>query len=123
VGVPWPAAVPDCPAPGNTRQRTDARLRTPTDAGPAIVRRRFSATPINLSWTIPALTGAQVQALEAFYIVDLQEGSLRVDLPDVVTGLTVECRFLTPPRFSGLVPNPNATERMWRAQLELEIMP
>ena len=123
MGLPWPAGVPQCPVPGNTRQRTDARIRTSVDVGPRIVRRRYTATTTNLSWTLPPLTGTQRGALESFYINDLQEGALRVDIQDVASGATVEARFLAPPRFVGIRPDPNAPDRLWRCSVELEIMP
>lgn len=69
------------------------------------------------------MSGAQFQALDAFWENDLMEGVLPVDITDVLTGTTVEARFLTPPRIVGLVPNPSVPDRIHRVNLELEIMP
>ena len=119
----WPVTLPPAPAPGAARQSQDARLRTPTDAGPAIVRRRYTAVPSVLSWTIPVLSGTQAQALEAFYETDLEEGALRFDMVDPLTKTVREMRFLTPPRGTCFEPNPDASLRRWRYELDLEILP
>ena len=113
----WPSTLPqDVLIDGYDEQVPETTLRTSMDAGPAKVRRRFSAGVRVFAVTVP-LTRAEVETLDAFYLNDLQGGALRFDWTSPRTGAPVQFRFLAPPRYA---PQSQAD---WLGQLQLEVLP
>lgn len=119
----WPGTLPAYPGLGGTRQQQSTLLRTETDTGPAIVRRRYTAATVNISWPLPALTGTQYAALMTFYNTTLSYGALRFDMIDPLDDSTVECRFLEPPALTAFYPASDPTKRYWGGSLVFEILP
>lgn len=117
----WPATLPQVlPVAGYSETPPDTALRTQMDAGPAKVRRRFTAQvrPINATLI---LTAAQVQILDDFYVTTLEGGALPFDWihpRDTASPPTVvQFRFVRPPQYAALEPD------IWQAPVELEILP
>lgn len=117
----WPVSLPQKQFIGLSEQREDARVRTEMDAGPAKMRRRFTAASRLFSIPI-ALDGQQRQDFDTFYITTLQEGVLSFDWEDPVNDATVTFRFREPPELR-LIVGGTTTTRRWRGVIALEILP
>lgn len=91
--VTWPAALPQTPLQqGFAEELPRLSITTQMDAGPAKVRRRFTAgvTKYNMQFD---LTTAQRATFITFYETTTFGGSVRFDFPDPVTAVTAEFRF------------------------------
>lgn len=73
----WPVSFPPPVLASYREQPQSQMIRTEMDAGPAKVRRRFTAkvTRLPLEWH---LTSAQVSTLDSYYDNDLKGGSLPI---------------------------------------------
>ena len=114
--VDWPVALPPAPMPrGYTEQPPKLTIRTEMDAGPAKVRRRFSAgvRPLSCIWT---MDDAQLATLDAFFTVTLEGGAKRFNARHPRTGQTVEMRFVGEPSYARL-------DGGWEVTAQLEVMP
>lgn len=112
----WPATLPSSPlADGFNEQPPNLAIRTDMDAGPAKVRRRFTAgvRPMTVMFL---LTKAQVATLDEFYTSTLSGGTIRFDWTHPRTGSAVEFRFTAPPEY-------RADSDLWQVTMSLEIMP
>lgn len=114
----WPASLPQSFSPGVQESAQDGVLRTEMDAGPAFVRRRYSAVATMFQGAM-ILTTAQVATLEAFYRTTLAGGSDTINWDHPRTGGSAELRFVSPPQYQAA----DAAKRYWRANLSLEILP
>ena len=94
----------------------DMVVRTEMDAGPAKLRRRFTAAVRPLKGRIE-ITRAQAATLETFYVTTLAGGALPFDWTSPRTLETVSMRFVSPPRVGIL------KGTVWFADLDLEILP
>ena len=112
----WPVTLPQLPDIGLQETAPDLVLRTEMDAGPAKVRRRFTAGVREFRTTVSPLTAAQVQTLDDFFVNDLT-GVLPFDWQIPRSGATVEMRFVEPPRYDAIDPT------FYRASLSLEVLP
>lgn len=114
----WPASLPQTPLiDGYQEAFPDVRLRTVMDAGPAKMRRRYTAavTPIECRMV---LTAAQVATLKTFYDTTLTGGTASFSWSNPRTSSAVTFRFAEVPivsRISGSI--------YYSAPLSLEIMP
>ena len=114
----WPSTLPQLvAAQGYQESPPDTTLRSEMDAGPAKVRRRFSAGVRPLSVQLD-LTAAEVETLDDFYRGDLQDGALAFDWVHPRTQAAVALRFLRPPAY-----RPLGSDAAWQAALQLEILP
>jgi hypothetical protein len=117
----WPATLPQNQFRTLTDQRQDGRFRTLMDAGPAKMRRRFSATV--RTFVVPIeLNGTQRQAFDSFWITDTQGGAISFSWTDPVTDAALNFRFVAPPQWT-LDAGGTVAARLWRAQLNLEVLP
>ena len=91
-------------------------LRSETDMGPAMVRKRTSANVRPVVGSM-YLTTAQRATLISFYRDDCQSGSIRFSWVDQITGDALEYRFKEPPKFGAV------TSSLHTVSLELEVMP
>ena len=113
----WPSALPQrVLAPGYDEQPPELTLRTPMDAGPAKVRRRFTAGPRPIRASV-RLSMAQRQALDDFFVTVLAGGALPFDWSHPVTSASATFRFRSPPRITA------RTATLFDAALDLEILP
>ncbi len=113
----WPENLRFC-AVGNSysEEPVDAVTRTSFDAGPVKTRRRYTAVPVSLRFTLPWLNRAQYAEFQAFYSVDLQEGALAFTAKHPMTGERRIFRFRAPYRA-------NLAGKNVVVQLELEMLP
>ncbi len=78
----WPSTLPrQMMLDGQGETLPDGLLRSDTDAGPAKVRRRSSATPWEMSGTF-RMSHTQYDAFRAFIDADLAGGALPFEFPD-----------------------------------------
>lgn len=114
----WPPTVPHSfLLDSYAAVRPATLLRTQPEAGPAIVRRRFSAGVMPFRGDI-MVTTAQKAELATFYDETLAGGSMefRFPAPDG-TGGSWDCRFMAEPEES-----PVSTTH-WRVSLAMERLP
>lgn len=116
----WPGTLPGFSVE-LTDQRIDGTIRSSMDAGPAKVRRRFSAVS-RIIETAVTLTAAQRATFDTFFADTLGEGSLPFDFDDPADGTTVELRFLAPPQMTAIAVASGYVSQ-WRVQMSLEILP
>ena len=117
AAVTWPAALPDDVLAGYSEGTGGAVLRSSMDAGPAKVRRRFTAVARPIDVTIE-LTRAEVQVFLDWFDGTLAAGALDFDWVHPRTRTAAEFRFReTDVQFR------HAVGELWRADLKLEILP
>lgn len=116
--VAWPADLPQTVlAAGYEESPPDLVLRTAMDAGPAKVRRRFTAGP-RLIPVSAIMTAAQVATLDAFFLESLAGGALAFDWIHPRTQAAASMRIMGPPRYANL-----AGDAVWEVSMTLEILP
>jgi hypothetical protein len=114
----WPASLPQLVAvEGYGEAPPDTTLRSQMDAGPAKVRRRFTAGVRPLTLQLD-LDGAQVETLDGFFEAILKGGALAFDWVHPRTQSAATLRFARPPAY-----RPGHSDAAWQALLELEILP
>ncbi|MGE0256925.1 MAG: hypothetical protein AB7N54_20245 [Alphaproteobacteria bacterium] len=114
----WPGELPDDVLVEGYREAfPDLLVRTEMDAGPAKVRRRFTAAVRPLSVRLD-LDREQVDDLDEFFSDDLEHGALPFDWTHPRTGDAVTFRFTRPPEI-----RPDGDGTVWLAELQLEILP
>lgn len=113
----WPSTLPQVAfqSMGYREMAPDIALRTQMDAGPAKVRRRFTAGVRNIDFTIPC-SAAEIATLDTFYVTTLQGGVLPFDWTHPRTGAAASFRFRGRPEYTDL-------GAVFSARLELEILP
>ncbi len=117
TNIVWPAALPDSASWEDYQESMpDMVIRTAMDAGPAKVRRRFSAAPTSISGTM-LMNSSQVATLDAFFRDSTAGGSLAFSWTHPRTGAEVACRFLSPPQLR------HVAGPLWRVELAIEILP
>ncbi len=117
----WPGGLPQNQFKGVADERQKGAIRTAMDAGPAKIRRRFSAVVRAINTSL-MMTGTQRQTLNTFFITTLAEGSTPFTWTDPVDDTTQNFRFTAPPKFA-LQQGGTTGLRIWRADLMLEILP
>jgi len=113
----WPTGLPQAPSKdGLSEQAPNTVIRTPMEAGPTKVRRRFTAgiRPFTMTFL---LTKAQVELLDGFYWTTLVGGSLTFDWVHPRTGLSATFAFVEPPVYTARGPD------AWDAVVKVEIRP
>lgn len=113
----WPGSLPQKPLlEGLQEQAPTLTVRTQMDAGPPKIRKRFTAG-IRLFSLLLSLTKAQVETLDVFFVTTSNGGATPFDWTHPRTAASVTFRFVSPPAYHPLA------DDVWRAQLELEILP
>ena len=114
----WPESLPQVPLLGGYDETPPAlTLRTDMDAGPAKVRRRFTAGVRQYGMAF-LLTAAQLGTLDTFFMDDLEGGALSFDFPAPRGGGTIAVRFVEPPAYT-----PAQSADTWRVAVQLEQLP
>jgi hypothetical protein len=114
----WPASLPQFVlTEGFEESPPDVLLRTEMDAGPAKVRRRFTAGVRPLKAVI-VCSSAQVTTLETFFAAALASGALPFDWVHPRTQAATSFRFVRPPSIA-----PERGGKYWRVGLDLEVLP
>jgi hypothetical protein len=115
----WPSTIPTFLVSGFSEEPGDGRLRTPMDAGPPKVRRRFTATVTKMRGTIQT-DDAGLAAFRTFLNTTTLGGSLPFDWEHPITGDAIVCQFgESLPRWSPA----NRAATRWDIDLDLEILP
>ena len=113
----WPTSLPqEVLVQGFQEQPQPQTLRSSMDAGPAKLRRRFSAKIVNYKFQL-LLDATQKATLDVFHDATLAGGSLPFDWVDHIGGGARSYRFTKPPSYAASSPTAFA------AQLELESLP
>jgi len=96
----WPNTIPqDLLVEGYSQSLANVTIRSYTDTGPAMVRRRATAgvQPVSgKQW----MTRTELAYLITFYNATLLGGSLRFTWNDPMTGSSAEFRFTEPPAWT-----------------------
>jgi hypothetical protein len=90
-------------------------IRSAVDTGPAKQRRRFTAVPKPVTFTLQ-MSEAEIAILETFRITTLQEVNV-FDWIDFKTGAPATYRFMAPPTFTW------DADVIWQVTFNLEQMP
>lgn len=121
--VDWPSTldIPTARLSGIGDQSQGAKMRSQTDSGIAIQRRRFTTAVRNIDIPV-SFTPDERQIFETFYNVDLQAGVLSFNWRDPLTDAVITMRFRedTGPAWSG---SGGGEAQKWNATLALEIIP
>jgi hypothetical protein len=104
---------------GYEEQLADTSLRTQMDAGPAKVRRRFTAGVTTFQVSLP-MTTAQVATFETFFSTTIAGGALAFDWVHPRTRAAVSMRIVTPPPPKI---RPEAGAKTWTVGFSVEILP
>lgn len=100
-----------------TATEADNVIRTQMDAGPAKVRRRSTAAPLQWSMGHPAFSKAQLRAFLQFFREDAAHGAMPFQMADPVMGGMMTCRFAGAPSWSPI------TTDEFTVSVSLEILP
>lgn len=115
----WP--FPHQPLVGLGISPADNVVRTEVDAGPDLVRRRYTRRKRGFVVSL-VMAGIDLKALVTWHRDTLKDGSLTFTWQDPVTDLDVELRFTAPPTYSIRVGG-TPDDRLWSVTLPLEVMP
>lgn len=114
----WPASLPQLVlAQGYRETFAKTAVRTSMDAGPAKVRRRFTAGTRDFAVSL-RLTPAQAATLEGFFDATTAGGSLAFDWTHPRTGTAVAFRFIGEPQLTAV-----NRGQQYQASMRLEILP
>jgi hypothetical protein len=116
----WPSSLPALEA-AVQESRQSSVIRTPMETGPSKVRRRFSAATRFIVGTM-VLNATQRSALDSFFSTTLSEGALEFTFSDPVDDTEQSVRFTAEPSYA-TIRGGSASDRLWRATLQLEILP
>lgn len=121
--VDWPSSleIPTARLSGIGDQRQGAKIRSQTDSGIALQRRRFTTAIRNVDIPV-SFTSTERAIFETFYHTTLQEGTLAFNWRDPLTDATTTFRFRedTGPAWSG---SGGGENQKWNATLALELLP
>ncbi len=118
----WPSTLPQDFLIGASITDDESCITSQMDAGPASVRNRFTAISKTVKTGL-VITGAQLATFNTFIRTTLQNGSLTFTwiMPD--TGASASIRFKKKPEWTCIKPSADVNSRIWRADLEIEVLP
>lgn len=119
MSVPaWPAALPQTLFVGGYGQTyPNVTIKSDMDAGPAKVRRRFTAGVEPVSGTM-LMDATELAALDTFYNTTLLGGSLRFSwTKPPAHSVACEMRFTEPPTWTAIEPG------MYQVSMSFEVLP
>lgn len=119
VSYVWPVSLPQNVRRDFSEDAGALIIRTPTDAGPAKMRRR-GARPSKLSVGF-FMTAAQIATFETFVLTTLK-GTARFGFPHPRTGNQVEARII-PADDGSLYSVKFSTPTEWLVDMQLEVLP
>ena len=122
MAVPaWPSTLPKF-WDGLRVKARPGFVRTPNSIGPAIQRRRYTATPTDYIGQM-AFDQTQMAEYETFYHVTLKEGSLAFTMFDSATGQNATFRFVEPTGFTLRGGDADGQATVFIGNLRLERLP
>lgn len=93
----WPVTLPQyVNQDGYTQKRISGKIETEMDTGPAVMRNRFTATPVVFNLAI-TMTNAEVTVLENFYVTTCKNGTEEFTWLHPRTGAGAVMRFIGEP--------------------------
>jgi hypothetical protein len=124
MAVSWPTGVNTMSLVGIRDKRLSAKIRSPMDVGPAVVRRRYTVAVRNVDIPL-TMTNAERVLFETWYASVALEGTISFLYPDPITDVLVAMRFRGDegPEFSASVGGPTDAEKRWDVVLQVEILP
>lgn len=114
----WPTSLPQNPFTGYGESAEPNVVSTEVGSGPPKTRQR-STKERCFQTTAMEVTQAQKLTFETFWAA-ISHGALPVEWQDMVTGDTVEFKFLKKPTFINLNPGAAVADRWYSCTLELE---
>ena len=114
----WPTQLPGFNS-GLRETQMDGFVRTPTETGPGLQRRRYSATPVYFAGEMTFTQGERL-TFQTFYNTEIANGAGTFTMADPVTGNNATFRFTRAPNFR-LVSSP--TGPLHIASISLERLP
>lgn len=112
----WPASLPQVPrGPGYSQRKRSNVIRTSMDVSVAKARRRATAAVLDFSVDL-VLTSDQLDTLNHFFDVVLEDGSESFQWLHPRTRAPAEMRFVAPPESAW-------TAGLWTVSLSLEVLP
>lgn len=119
----WPATLPQALQVSDLEETfPDMLLRSEVDAGPAIVRRRFTAAPQPIAGSLK-MTRAQLALFYSFYVDTIGGGSLAFEWKHPRTAVTQDFRFTAPPAVRPYSPRFDDATDYWTVSMALETVP
>ena len=117
----WPAGLPQQFFMGTTQADQESRLISQMDAGPASIRKRFTAFTQNVDAPI-VLTGAEKATFDTFYRTTINQGTDSFTWTDPTDDTSATLRFRSAPTWTA-ISGGSPSVRLWQATLALEILP
>ena len=122
MAIVWPGTLPQDLLAGASESRQKGRLTTQMDVGTPKMRRRFTAVSRYIKGAI-IVDGAQQATLDTFWETTLAEGVKQFDWKDPKDASTKSFRFRSEIDYENVQPEATTTKRLWRAVLDLELLP
>ena len=117
MSVVWPVTLPTAPlVAGFEESPPDLCVRTQMDAGPAKVRKRYTAGVRDFSAAF-VLTTAQLAIFDAFYLTTCNGGATPFDFTHPRTKASISVRFAGRPKYA------SASTTRWHVSVPLEVLP
>jgi len=119
----WPATCPSAfENSGYAYGAGSGVLRSDMDAGPAKVRRRFTAVTKNHKGNI-LMSNAQFATWESWFENTIAFGSLSFTMPHPLTGATITARMVIPSSGKAYQFTPESGTGLGLLAIEIEVLP
>lgn len=121
MSAPWPLPQYRPLLEGYSESPGVNVIRTDMDAGPAKMRRRYTAVPRPVTACV-MVAKSEVATLRAFYTSTLKSGTLPFDWLDF-DGDSCTYRFVVKPDDPGITWESSSPPGLWKVSMKLEVMP
>lgn len=119
MAILWPSTLPPVPLyDGYSESAPNTTLRTAAATGPAKVRKKSSAMPWQLNFSM-MMTDTQIADFKTFVYDTLSGGALRFEMKHPRTGGTVEMRILGNESLFTVAP----AGSKWQVSFLVEVLP
>lgn len=119
----WPTTLPGAMQADDLQVTSpDMVLRSDVDTGPAMLRRRFTAAPEQISGSI-IVTRAQLAVFRTFFITSIGGGAIPFEWFHPETRVIMDFRFTQRPSWKPYGPRLADQSDCWRISLALETVP
>lgn len=115
----WPVTLPTPLRSNYALRATDPTARSDMESGPARVRRRFTASPDQVSLSY-RFTAAQMAIFRAFWESDFAHGAAWVNLP-IVDGRSADIVYLECRPTTGKFSATPVSASCWTVEFEVEV--
>ncbi len=121
MAVSWPLSQAS-PLLGASRTPSTGVVRTQVEAGPDLVRRRYTAVTVTYACRM-LLTQADFATLMHFHDEVLAGGAISFNWTDPMTGVSATARFLPPGPVGSFDSPGSVTTRLVSVSFGLEVLP